>query len=555
MSLNLSKSLLGTVVSYVVYLVVKAVHSQLTSPLRNLPGPPTAHWFYGNTQELVKDQFSGLIEHWVQQYGHTFRIHRILGKYDLLTIDTKAIHHFITNTHIYQKSEMMREDLSRIVGPGLLVVENEDHRRQVDNIPFTFFGPVVDVSKQRKIMNPAFGRNEVRALTDIFVHKSIELRDIWVRQAARCGGVARVEALSMLSKTSLDIIGLAGFNYDIHALEADEHASPDELIEAFERLCSLQTGISISRIIRRQFPILRHIPTKADRIAKESQAQMMRIGRRILEDSKREAEEGGTFETGRGRDLLSLLVRANTSKDVSASQRLSEEDVLAQVPTFLVAGHETTSTALTWALFALTQNTAAQTRLREELLTVSTDQPTLDELDNLPYMDCVVRETLRMHSPVTDINRIALQDDVVPLETPFIDRNGVVRQTLQIKKGQLIFIPITPLNRDAAIWGADAMEFKPERWAGAAPISTPIPGVYSHMLTFIGGPRNCIGFRFALAEMKALLFTLVRAFEFELAVPRAEIGQKDTGIVIRPMLLSQPEAGNQLPLLVKPVTA
>jgi hypothetical protein len=55
--------------------------------------------------------------------------------------------------------------------------------------------------------------------------------------------------------------------------------------------------------------------------------------------------------------------------------------------------------------------------------------------------------------------------------------------------------------------------------------------------------------------MKALLFTLVRAFEFELAVPRAEIGQKDTGIVIRPMLLSQPDAGTQLPLLVKPVAA
>lgn len=57
---------------------------------------------------------------------------------------------------------------------------------------------------------------------------------------------------------------------------------------------------------------------------------MMAIGRRILQESKQEAEEGGTFDTGRGRDLLSLLVRANTAKDVSDSQRLSEEDVLAR---------------------------------------------------------------------------------------------------------------------------------------------------------------------------------------------------------------------------------
>lgn len=104
----------------------------------------------------------------------------------------------------------------------------------------------------------------------------MQLRDLWVKQATQGGGVARVEALSALSKTSLDIIGLAGlwsawlslretqlmlagFNYDINALEADEHASPDELVEAFDRLCSLQTGISISQIMRRQFPILRYI--------------------------------------------------------------------------------------------------------------------------------------------------------------------------------------------------------------------------------------------------------------------------------------------------------
>jgi hypothetical protein len=55
MLLDLSKSLLGTAAAYLVYLVIEAVHAQLTSPLRNLPGPPTGHWLYGNTQELVAD--------------------------------------------------------------------------------------------------------------------------------------------------------------------------------------------------------------------------------------------------------------------------------------------------------------------------------------------------------------------------------------------------------------------------------------------------------------------------------------------------------------------
>jgi len=97
-----------------------------------------------------------------------------------------------------------------------------------------------------------------------------------------------------------------------------------------------------------------------------------------------------------------------------------------------------------------------------------------------------------------------------------------------------------------------------------------IPGVWGNMLTFLGGPHACIGYRFSLVEyvslplitkyadecfvicrFKALLFTLVRAFEFELAVPAGEIGKKAT-IVQRPFLINDPKAGSQMPLLLKP---
>jgi cytochrome P450 len=73
------------------------------------------------------------------------------------------------------------------------------------------------------------------------------------------------------------------------------------------------------------------------------------------------------------------------------------------------------------------------------------------------------------------------------------------------------------------------------------------------MLTFLGGPRSCIGYRFSLVETKALLFTLLRALEFELAVPVEDIGKKATFIVQRPIVRSEREKGNQMPLLVRPV--
>ncbi|KAG6838851.1 hypothetical protein C0991_007927, partial [Blastosporella zonata] len=226
--------------------------------------------------------------------------------------------------------------------------------------------------------------------------------------------------------------------------------------------------------------------------------------------------------------------------DLPEHQRMSDEDVVAQVPTFLIAGHETTSTATTWALFALSQDTVTQRKLRGELLSVETDNPTMDELNALPYLDMVVRETLRLHAPVAETIRQATQDDIIPLNKPFIDRKGVVRDGVRVRKGQTIQIPILVMNRSKEIWGDDATEFRPERWESTPEAATSIPGVWGNMLSFLGGPRSCIGYRFSLVEMKSLLFTLVRAFEFELAVPVADVEKKST-IVQRPVLKSDPK--------------
>jgi len=237
--------------------------------------------------------------------------------------------------------------------------------------------------------------------------------------------------------------------------------------------------------------------------------------------------------------------------DLPESQRMSDEDVLAQVPTFLVAGHETTSTATTWALYALSLNKEVQAKLRKELSSISTDNPSMDELNSLPYLDAVVRETLRIHTPVPSTIRVAVQDDILPLGTPFTDTNGQIHHEVIVKKGQTMIIPILALNRLRTIWGEDSMEFKPERWESVPEGAGAIPGVWGNVLTFLGGPRACIGYRFSLVETKALLFTLIRAFEFELAVPAKDIIKK-TGIVQRPIVVTEPEK-NQMPLLLKPV--
>jgi len=116
----------------------------------------------------------------------------------------------------------------------------------------------------------------------------------------------------------------------------------------------------------------------------------------------------------------------------------------------------------------------------------------------------------------------------------------------------VIVIPILAIHRLESFWGEDANEFKPERWEDIPEAAKAIPGVYSNLLTFITGTHACIGYRFSLIEMKAILFSFVRSFDFELAVPQNEITRK-TMIVARPFLTSDPDSGPQLPLIVRPV--
>ncbi|KAI0634026.1 cytochrome P450 [Trametes polyzona] len=510
--------------------------------LKNLRGPPSPHWFYGNMQEIKEEGDAVALERWIAEYGTTLKYKSSLNNDRLLTLDTRALNHVLTHSADYQKPEVSRSQLARVLGEGVLSAEGEQHRRQ------------------RRIMNPAFGPAQIRELTHVFVQKAIELRDVWDAQVAQDGTPARIDVVKGLTKMTLDVIGLAGFGFHFDAL--NPKGKPNELFEAFQELFLPDRKITTLMILKSFFPILNIIPDEESRRVYHARDVMRRIGKQLIAEKKAQIQRelSGQKEKDRvkrgdlqGRDLLTLLLKANVATDVPESQRLSDEDVLAQVPTFIAAGHDTTSTGTTWCLYALSQAPEVQTKLREELFTVETDTPTMDELNGLPYLDCVVRETLRLHAPVPVTMRVATKDDVIPANEPFTDRFGQVQDSIRVSRGSSILIPILALNRSKTFWGEDALEFKPERWQSTPDAAASVPGVWSHLLTFIGGPRACIGYRFSIVEMKALIFVLVRTFEFALAVSPEEV-QAKTSVVQRPVLRSTPEQGNQLPMLVKRYT-
>jgi cytochrome P450 len=189
---------------------------------------------------------------------------------------------------------------------------------------------------------------------------------------------------------------------------------------------------------------------------------------------------------------------------------------MIEIPTFLMAGHETSSTLMCWLLLELASNPSTQASLRAEchahpLPTLSQGSEPLNvaelnALDKLPLLDAVIRETMRVHSPAPCVHRAAVKNDVIPLARPFVDRDGFLRESIAINKGDAVYISISTVDRLVELWGPDAKEWKPERWLseqgrnGVPDAVKGVPGVWSNMLSFLGGERACIGFRFSLYE-------------------------------------------------------
>ncbi|KAI0652715.1 cytochrome P450 [Trametes meyenii] len=510
-------------VAHVLWRICRFLARVFGTPLRVLPGPPAPSWIYGHMKQIVSEENAALPDKWFEKYGKHFVDREFFMTPRLWTLDPRAIHHVLAHPYEYPRPEGKRKVHLKIVGRG------EEHRLQ----------------------NPAFGPAQIRDLAEIFIRKSIELRDIWIM--ATKDGVTRVNVNKDLSRMT------RRFGYDFHALDPLE--KHNELSIAFRHLFSNVPPVSsILPMLRDLIGIPFHPQQPSKRMAPALRAAgvLRRVSKDIVVDRKaevmREASrkhlDGVERKDLQGRDLLTLLIKANMAKDFPESQKLSDDAVVGRA--FLLAGHETTSTATTWALYALSQKHDVQQKLRDELLSVSVDNPTMDELMELPYLDNVVRETLRLHSPITMLVRETQHDDVLPLSQPFTDRFGNMHNEIQIAKGDKVVLPILAFHRSKEIWGEDALEFKPERWNNPPEASSAIPGVWGHLLTFLGGPRACIGYRFSLVEIKALLFTLVRAFEFELGVPPEDICIR-TGPVQRPLVRSAPEQGFQLPLLIAQV--
>jgi cytochrome P450 len=163
------------------------------------------------------------------------------------------------------------------------------------------------------------------------------------------------------------------------------------------------------------------------------------------------------------------------------------------------AGHETTSGALTWAFYLLSQHPEVEAKLLDELDTVLQGrQPTFDDLPKLPYTEMVIKESMRLYPPAWSVTREAVED--------------VTIGSYPVKKGQIIIANIYGIHRDSRFFpNPDA--FIPERFSAENEKQLP---KYAY-LPFGAGPRVCIGNAFAMMEARLLLATILPQFRLALA--------------------------------------
>jgi cytochrome P450 len=419
--------------------------------------------------------------------------------------------------------------LEASMGRGLLWSQGEDHKRQ------------------RKALTPAFSNAAIRQLTSVFYDSAYKVKGAWDAAIESSKDVdAVIEVQHWMNYISLDTIGIAGFSHDFGSLDG-KRASVTKVFDTFGNNQQASAVNKVLRLLASVFPVITKIPTKRRNLMKKLNTTMEEISIDLLIRSRRE-KDANISGRDEEKSIIGLLIK---SEGQDAELHMSKEEVVSQMKVLLIAGYETISISLTWALIELSRHPDIQTRLREELLALDVD-PTYDQFKaSLPYLDAVVHEILRLHPPVGEFIRLAAADDVIPLSEPVRTVSGEMTDSISIAKGTLITIPGAAINRSSAIWGSNAKEFKPDRWLSENGISGKAKEVqgHRHLLTFVDGPRTCLGKDFAIAEFKVVLSVLVKNFVFEMRDGLDTPLEVVSGIFPRPRVVG--EDGIGVPLRVR----
>ena len=360
---------------------------------------------------------------------------------------------YLDNVDNYPKSEVMLRMLRPAVGNSLFTSEGAHWRWQ------------------RRAIAPVFAARHVEALAPMMTQTAERAAG----RLAASGGQAEL-VREMLSAT-FDVI------CDV-ALSGREHFDAEVYGEAITRYFLTVGRASLLDFLE----VPPWVPRPAELFGRSAVKTMHSMVSRAID--ARRVRGAGPMD-----DLLDHMLKA---KDPETGRTMSPQELLHNMQFFIVAGHETTALAITWALYLLANDPKAQERAHAEARAVLGDRPAEHaDLARMPYIEQVLDESMRLYPPVGFLARNVLATDQL------YDR--------EIRRGETVFLNVYALHRHRMLWNApdafDPDHFSPEAKAGRDRYS------YSY-LPFGAGPRVCVGANFAMMQAQIILSTLLARFRF-----------------------------------------
>jgi cytochrome P450 len=412
-------------------------------------------------------------------------VHLKAGPYHgYLVCDPALIRHVLQdNARNYHKSPLY-DRIRDHIGNGLLTSEDAFWLRQ------------------RRLAQPAFHRQRLVEMADAMVDCTDRVLERWEVIASRGEAIDLVSEMMALTQA---IIVRTMFSMDLGAAA--------DVVN--------RTWPIINRRIGETFwstKLETRLPLPANRRFWRALADLDAVVYRIIADRRRSGRDGS--------DLLSMLLAA---RDEETGAGMTDLQLRDEVVTMLLAGHETTSLALSWTYYLLSQHPEAEQSIAAEVDRVIGDRrPAFAHVERLVTTRRAIEESLRLYPPAWGFSRRALNDDEI----------GGYR----IAKGSLVFVIPFVVHRRPALW-PDPERFEPDRFApeheSARPRFAYIP--------FGGGPRGCIGNQFAMAEALLIVAAVAQRYRIEL-LPNQDIRPE-------PLITLRPSAGIRAVLTRRPCRA
>uniref|UniRef100_A0A2I3SYU7 Cytochrome P450 3A n=1 Tax=Pan troglodytes TaxID=9598 RepID=A0A2I3SYU7_PANTR len=337
----------------------------------------------------------------------------------------------------------------------------------------------------RSLLSPTFTSGKLKEMVPIIA----QYGDVLVRNLRREADTGKPVTLKdVFGAYSMDVITSTSFGVNIDSLNNPQ----DPFVENTKKLLRFDflDPFFLSIIV---FPFL--IPI----LEVLNICVFPREVTNFLRKSVKRMKESRLEDTQKHRvDFLQLMIDSQNSKETESHKALSDLELVAQSIIFIFAGYETTSSVLSFIMYELATHPDVQQKLQEEIDAVLPNKapPTYDTVLQMEYLDMVVNETLRLFPVAMRLERVCKKD---------VEINGMF-----IPKGVVVMIPSYALHRDPKYW-TEPEKFLPERFSKKNKDNID-PYIYT---PFGSGPRNCIGMRFALMNMKLALIRVLQNFSFK----------------------------------------